>query len=111
MDLKRDKIALIQTGVDPDRMVALENKAIDAAMLQLVATKVMTAKGYFQLLNMYKTKSLSEHRPGDQKDYGSHQRENIDGLTHAHHRSVRIYFYKENKQAVKEIDRAESSFA
>ena len=51
LDLKRDKIALIQTGVDPDRMVALENKAIDAAMLQLVATRVMSAKGYFQLLN------------------------------------------------------------
>jgi ABC-type nitrate/sulfonate/bicarbonate transport system substrate-binding protein len=34
LDLKRDRIALIQTGVDPDRMVALENKAIDRAMLQ-----------------------------------------------------------------------------
>ena len=33
MDLKRDKIILIQTGVDPERMAALEAKAIDAAML------------------------------------------------------------------------------
>lgn len=56
LDLKRDKIILVQTGVDPDRMVALENKAIDGAMLQLVATKVMTAKGYYQLLNMHKSK-------------------------------------------------------
>ena len=40
LDLKRDKITLIQTGVDPDRMAALEAKAIDAGMLQRVATKV-----------------------------------------------------------------------
>jgi NitT/TauT family transport system substrate-binding protein len=33
LDLKRDKIILVQTGVDPERMAALEAKAIDAAML------------------------------------------------------------------------------
>ncbi len=32
VDLKRDKITLIQTGVDPDRMAALDAKAIDAGM-------------------------------------------------------------------------------
>ena len=52
LDLKRDKITLIQTGVDPDRMAALETKAIDAGMLQRVATKVMVGKGYYPLLNM-----------------------------------------------------------
>ena len=46
LDLKRDKIALIQTGVDPDRIAALTNKAIDAGMLQRVATKVMLSKGF-----------------------------------------------------------------
>lgn len=46
LNLKRDKITLIQTGVDPDRMVALENKAIDAGMLQRVATKNLTGKGF-----------------------------------------------------------------
>lgn len=39
LDLKRAKITLIQTGVDPDGMIALENKAIDAGMLKRVATK------------------------------------------------------------------------
>src|SRR5262249_26038417 len=34
LDLKRDKIILVQTGVDPERMAALEAKAIDAGMLQ-----------------------------------------------------------------------------
>src|SRR5205807_2136120 len=56
LDLKRDKIILIQTGVDPERMAALESKAIDAAMLQRVATKAMTAKGYYPLLNMNQAK-------------------------------------------------------
>ena len=53
LDLKRDKIILIQTGVDPERMAALEAKAIDSAMLQTVATKVMTSKGF----------SVASHRP------------------------------------------------
>jgi ABC-type nitrate/sulfonate/bicarbonate transport system substrate-binding protein len=52
LDLRRDKITLIQTGVDPDRMAALEAKAIDAGMLQRVATKVMVGKGFYPLLNM-----------------------------------------------------------
>ena len=52
LDLKRDKIILIQTGVDPERMAALEAKAIDGAMLQRVATKVMTSKGFFILFSI-----------------------------------------------------------
>ena len=64
LDLKRDKIILIQTGVDPDRMVALENKAIDAGMLQRVATKIMTGKGFYNLLNMHSVEAaVPEHRP------------------------------------------------
>ena len=55
-DLKRDKINLIQTGVDPDRMVALENKAIDAGMLPPVATKVVTSKGFHNPINMHGSK-------------------------------------------------------
>ena len=56
LDLKRDKIALIQTGVDPDRIAALTNKAIDAGMLQRVATKVMLSKGFHPLLNLHEAK-------------------------------------------------------
>ncbi len=47
---------MIQTGVDPDRMVALENKAIDAGMLPPVATKVVTSKGFHNLINMHGSK-------------------------------------------------------
>ncbi|MGE5216979.1 MAG: ABC transporter substrate-binding protein, partial [Chloroflexota bacterium] len=56
LDLKRDRIALVQTGVDPDRMAALDAKAIDGGMLQRVATKVMVGKGYYPLLNMHQAK-------------------------------------------------------
>ena len=56
LDLKRDKITLVQTGVDPDRMVVLENKAIDAGMLPPVATKVASGKGFHNLINMHESK-------------------------------------------------------
>jgi len=104
LDLKRDKIALIQTGVDPDRMVALENKAIDAAMLQLVATKVMTAKGYFQLLNMYKTKVPYQNTGLTiKKDYGVTNAKTVDSITHGIIEAYGFIFRRENKQAVKEV--------
>jgi len=104
LDLKRDKIALIQTGVDPDRMVALENKAIDAAMLQLVATKVMTAKGYFQLLNMYKTKVPYQNTGLTiKKDYGVTNAKTVDSFTHGIIEAYGFIFRRENKQAVKEV--------
>jgi ABC-type nitrate/sulfonate/bicarbonate transport system substrate-binding protein len=56
LDLKRDRIVLIQTGVDPDRMVALESKAIDAAMLQRVATKIMVGKAIIRCSTWFKQK-------------------------------------------------------
>ena len=37
-------------------MAALDNKAIDVGMLQRVATKVMTGKGFNNLLNMHAAK-------------------------------------------------------
>jgi ABC-type nitrate/sulfonate/bicarbonate transport system substrate-binding protein len=104
LDLKRDKIALIQTGVDPDRMVALENKAIDAAMLQRVATKVMTGKGFVNLLNMrgakihYQNTGLTV-----KKDYAAAHAKVVDGFTRATIEAYADIFKKENKQSVKEI--------
>jgi ABC-type nitrate/sulfonate/bicarbonate transport system substrate-binding protein len=104
LDLKRDKIILVQTGVDPDRMVALENKAIDAAMLQLVATKVMTAKGYYQLLNMYKSKVPYQNTGLTiKKDYGITNAKTIDGFTRGIIEAYAYIFKKENKPAVKEV--------
>src|SRR5262249_17315008 len=56
LDPKRDTIVLLQTGLDPERMAALEQKGLDAAMLQRLATKTMLAKGYSQLLNLNQAK-------------------------------------------------------
>ncbi|HUR71598.1 MAG TPA: ABC transporter substrate-binding protein [Candidatus Limnocylindrales bacterium] len=104
LDLKRDKITLIQTGVDPDRMVALENKAIDAGMLQRVATKVMTAKGFYNLLNMHAAK-LQYQNTGltVKKDYASANPKVVDGFTRATIEAYAYIFKKENKQSVKEV--------
>jgi ABC-type nitrate/sulfonate/bicarbonate transport system substrate-binding protein len=104
LDLKRDKITLIQTGVDPDRMVALENKAIDAGMLQRVATKVMTAKGFYNLLNMHGAK-LQYQNTGltVKKDYASAHPKVVDGFTRATIEAYAYIFKKENKQSVKEV--------
>lgn len=104
LDLKRDKITLIQTGVDPDRMAALENKAIDAGMLQRVATKIMTSKGYFPLLNMLQAK-INYQNTGlaMKRDYGAANPKSIDGLNRAMIEAYGFIFHKENRQAVKEI--------
>ncbi len=104
LDLKRDKITLIQTGVDPDRMVALENKAIDAGMLQRVATKVMTGKGFSNLLNMHAAK-LHYQNTGltVKKDYAAANSKVVDGFTRATIEAYAYIFKKENKQSVKEV--------
>jgi len=104
LDLKRDKITLIQTGVDPDRMVALENKAIDAGMLQRVATKIMTGKGYYNLLNMQSSK-LPYQNTGltVKKEYALANPKIVDGFTRATIEAYADIFKKENKQSFKEI--------
>ena len=104
LDLKRDRITLIQTGVDPDRMAALDAKAIDAGMLQRVATKVMTAKGFYNLLNMHGAK-LQYQNTGltVKKDYASAHPKVVDGFTRATIEAYAYIFKKENKQSVKEV--------
>jgi len=104
LDLKRDKITLIQTGVDPDRMVALANKAIDAGMLQRVATKIMTGKGFYNLLNMQESK-LPYQNTGltVKKNYAAANPKVIDGFTRATIEAYADIFKKENKQSFKEI--------
>ena len=104
LDLKRDKITLIQTGVDPDRMAALESKAIDAGMLQRVATKVMVGKGYHPLLNMVQSKIPYQNTGLTiKKDYAAANPKTIDGFTRATIEAYGYIFKKENKQAVKEV--------
>ena len=104
LDLKRDRIVLVQTGVDPDRMAALEAKAIDAGMLQRVATKVMLAKGYFPLLNMLQAKIPYQNTGLTiKKDYAVANAKAVDGFTRATIEAYGYIFKKENKQSVKEI--------
>jgi ABC-type nitrate/sulfonate/bicarbonate transport system substrate-binding protein len=104
LDLKRDRIILVQTGVDPDRMAALETKAIDAGMLQRVATKVMLAKGYFPLLNMLQAK-IPYQNTGltTKKDFAAANARAVDAFTRATIEAYGYIFKKENKQSVKEI--------
>jgi ABC-type nitrate/sulfonate/bicarbonate transport system substrate-binding protein len=103
MDLKRDKIILIQTGVDPERMAALEAKAIDAAMLQRVATKVMTSKGFYALLNMNQAKIPYQNTGlAMRRDFAAANSTAVDGVCRAVIEASGFIFNKENKQAVKE---------
>jgi len=104
LDLKRDRIVLVQTGVDPDRMVALESKAIDAGMLQRVATKIMLGKGYYPLLNMLQAKIPYQNTGLTvKKNYAAANPKVIDGFTRATIEAYGYIFKKENKQAVKEV--------
>jgi ABC-type nitrate/sulfonate/bicarbonate transport system substrate-binding protein len=104
LDLRRDKITLIQTGVDPDRMAALEAKAIDAGMLQRVATKVMVGKGFYPLLNMLQAKIPYQNTGLTiKKDYAAANAKVVDGFTRATVEAYAYIFKKENKQSVKEI--------
>ena len=104
LDLKRDKLILIQTGVDPERMAALESKAIDAAMLQRVATKVMTSKGFYPLLNMNQAKIPYQNTGlAMRRDFAAANPTSVDGVCRAIIEAYGFIFKKENKQAVKEI--------
>ena len=104
LDLKRDKIVLVQTGVDPDRMAAMEAKAIDAGMLQRVATKIMIGKGYYSLLNMLQSKIPYQNTGLTiKKDYAAVHPKVVDGFTRATIEAYGYIFKKENKQAVKEV--------
>jgi len=104
LDLKRDRIVLIQTGVDPDRMAALESKAIDAAMLQRVATKIMVGKGYAPLLNMVQAKIPYQNTGVTVKrDYAAANAKIMDAFTRATIEAYGYIFNKENQQAVKEV--------
>ncbi len=103
LDLKRDKIILIQTGVDPERMAALEAKAIDAAMLQRVATKVMTSKGFYPLLNMNQAKIPYQNTGlAMRRDFAAANPTAVDGVCRAMIEAYGFIFNKENTHAVKE---------
>ena len=84
--------------------MALENKAIDAGMLQWVATKIMTGKGFYNLLNMHGSK-LPYQNTGltVKKEYAVANPKIVDGFTRATIEAYADIFKKENKQSFKEI--------
>jgi NitT/TauT family transport system substrate-binding protein len=104
LDMKRDNIILIQTGLDPERMAALEQKGLDAAMLQRLATKTMITKGYTQLLNMNQAKIPYQNTVlASRRDYMAANPKLYDSFIRALVEGYAYVFNKENKQAVKEV--------
>jgi NitT/TauT family transport system substrate-binding protein len=104
LDAKRDNIILMQTGLDPERMAALEGKGLDAAMLQRLATKTMLNKGYTQLLNLNHAKIPYQNTVlASRRDYMAANPKLFDSFTRAVVEGYAYVFNKENKQAVKEV--------
>jgi ABC-type nitrate/sulfonate/bicarbonate transport system substrate-binding protein len=104
LDAKRDKIVLLQTGLDPERMAALEQKGLDAAMLQRLATKTMLAKGYTQLLNLNQAKIPYQNTVlAARRDYMANNAKSFESFSRAVVEGYAYVFNKENKQAVKEV--------
>ena len=104
LEAKRDNVILMQTGLDPERMAALEQKALDAAMLQRLATKTMIGKGYPQLLNMNQAKIPYQNTVlAARRDQMAANPKLFENFTRAMVEGYAYVFNKENKQAVKEV--------
>ena len=104
LDLKRDNIVLMQTGLDPERMAALEHKGLDAAMLQRLATKTMLAKGYTQIVNLNQAKIPYQNTVlASRRDYMAANAKTFDNFLRALIEGYAYVFNKDNKQAVKEV--------
>lgn len=104
LDPKRDKITIMQTGLDPERMAALEQKGLDGAMLQRLATKTMLSKGYTELLNLNRAKIPYQNTVlAARRDYMAGHAKIFDSFTRAMVEAYAYVFNKDNKQSVKEI--------
>src|SRR3990167_1159890 len=100
---KRDNITILQTGLDPERMAALEQKGLDGAMLQRLATKIMVGKGYTPLLNLNQAKIPYQNTVlAAKRDFVSARSKVGESFTRAVVEGYAYTFNKENKQAVKE---------
>jgi ABC-type nitrate/sulfonate/bicarbonate transport system substrate-binding protein len=103
LNAKRDNIAILQTGLDPERMAALEAKGLDAAMLQRLPTKIMVGKGYTPLLNLNQAKIPYQNTVlAAKKEFVSGSKIG-ESFTRAVIEGYGYVFNKENKQAVKEV--------
>ena len=85
-------------------MAALEQKALDAAMLQRLATQTMLAKGYTQLLNMNQAKIPYQNTVlAARRDQMTANPKLFEGFTRPIVEGYAYVFNKDNKQAVKEV--------
>ncbi|OGQ84414.1 MAG: hypothetical protein A3F90_18195 [Deltaproteobacteria bacterium RIFCSPLOWO2_12_FULL_60_19] len=104
LNLKRDGIVLVQAGLDPERIAALEAKGLEAAMLQRLATKIMVAKGYTPLLNLNQAKIPYQNTVlAARRDFVTGRARLAESFTRAVVEGYGYVFNKENKQAVKEV--------
>lgn len=101
---KRDNVTILQTGLDPERMAALEQKGLDGAMLQRLATKIMLSKGYTPLLNLSQAKIPYQNTVlAAKRDFVTGRSKVGENFTRAVVEGYGYTFNKENKQAVKEV--------
>ena len=104
LDPKRDNITILQTGLDPERMAALEQKGLDAAMLQRLPTKIMVGKGYTPLLNLHQAKIPYQNTVlAARRDFLASRAKIVESFVRALIEGYAYVFNKENKQAVKEV--------
>ncbi len=104
LDPRRDRITIMQTGLDPERVTALEQKALDAAMLQRLATKIMISKGYNPLLNLNQAKIPYQNTVlAAKRDFIAAHPKDMENFVRATVEAYGYIFNKENKQAVKEV--------
>ena len=104
LNLQGDHIILLQTGLDPERMAALEAKGLDGAMLQRVATKVMISRGYNPLLNLSRAKIPYQNTVlAARRDFVTGRAQIGENFTRAVLEGYAYTFNKDNKPAVKEI--------
>lgn len=104
LNLKRDNITLLQTGLDPERMAALEAKGLDGAMLQRLPTKIMVGKGYTPLLNLNQARIPYQNTVlAVKKDFAANRAKIGENFTRAVIEGYAYTLNKENKQSVKEV--------
>jgi hypothetical protein len=85
-------------------MAALEQKGLDGAMLQRLATKIMLSKGYFSLLNLNQAKIPYQNTVlAAKRDFVTGRSKIGESFTRAVVEGYAYTFKKENKQAVKEV--------
>ena len=104
LDAKRDNITILQTGLDPERVAALEQKGLDAAMMQRLATKLMLGKGYTALLDLNQAKIPYQNNAlAAKKEFVTGQARVGESVTRAVVEAYGYIFNKENKHAIKEV--------